>query len=104
MAIRKHAPLTSPKIKNLAAKALASPSRLTTEETRELAGSVLAHIENSVEQKVETAQKKTSKPAPTPASASKPVAKKAAAKKPASKKPAVKKTAGNDIEEPSKEG
>ncbi len=39
------APLTAPKIKKLAAKALKSPSMLTTAETRELGGSVLAHIE-----------------------------------------------------------
>jgi hypothetical protein len=39
------APLTSPKLKKLAAKALSAPSTLTTEETRELGGSVMAHIE-----------------------------------------------------------
>jgi hypothetical protein len=39
------APLTSPKIKKLAVKAFKSPSMLTTEETRELGGSVLAHIQ-----------------------------------------------------------
>jgi hypothetical protein len=36
--------ITSPKIKKLAAKAAKSPSMLTTEETRELGASVLAHL------------------------------------------------------------
>lgn len=36
--------ITSPKIKKLAAKAASSPSRLTTEETRELGTSVMAHL------------------------------------------------------------
>jgi hypothetical protein len=38
-------PLTSRKIKKLAEKAFKSPSMLTTEETRELGGSVLAHLQ-----------------------------------------------------------
>jgi hypothetical protein len=38
------AAITSPKIKKLAAKALKSPSMLTTAETRELGASVMAHI------------------------------------------------------------
>jgi hypothetical protein len=38
------AAITSPKIKKLAAKAAKSPSMLTTEETRELGASVLAHL------------------------------------------------------------
>lgn len=58
-------PITSPKIKKLAAKALKSPSMLTTEETRELGESVMAHIEPR-----EPAPKKTSA-APTKASAKK---------------------------------
>jgi hypothetical protein len=37
------APITSPKIKKLAQKALKSPSMLTTEETRELGAPVMAH-------------------------------------------------------------
>ena len=36
--------LTSPKIKRIAGKGLSAPSTLTTEEIRELAGSVEAHI------------------------------------------------------------
>ncbi len=36
--------ITSPKIKKLAAKALKPPSMLTTEETRELGASVMAHL------------------------------------------------------------
>lgn len=39
------APLTSPKIKRLAGEALKHPSTMSAEELRELAGSVLAHIE-----------------------------------------------------------
>ena len=38
------AAITSPKIKKLAVKAAKSPSMLTTEETRELGASVLAHL------------------------------------------------------------
>jgi len=38
------AAISSPKIKKLAQKALKSPSMLTTEETRELGASVVAHI------------------------------------------------------------
>jgi hypothetical protein len=38
------AAITSPKIKKLAAKAVKSPSMLTTEETRELGASVTAHL------------------------------------------------------------
>jgi hypothetical protein len=36
--------ITSPKIKKLAAKAVKAPSMLTTEETRELGASVMAHL------------------------------------------------------------
>jgi len=43
------AAITSPKIKKLAAKAAKSPSMLTTEETRELGASVLAHLSPSKE-------------------------------------------------------
>jgi hypothetical protein len=54
-------PLTAQKIKKLAAKALKSPSMLTTEETRELGGSVLAHIEpRGVPAKKTAANKKAS--------------------------------------------
>jgi hypothetical protein len=38
------AAITSPKVKKLAQKALKSPSMLTTEETRELGASVMAHL------------------------------------------------------------
>jgi hypothetical protein len=38
------AAITSPKIKKFAAKAAQSPSMLTTEETRELGASVMAHL------------------------------------------------------------
>ena len=38
------AAITSPKVKKLAQKALKSPSVLTTEETRELGASVMAHL------------------------------------------------------------
>ena len=39
------APLTSRKIKQLAGEGLRAPSTLSTAEIRELAGSVMAHIE-----------------------------------------------------------
>lgn len=42
---RPPASITSPKIKKLASKGLKAPSTLTTAETRELAGSVMEHIE-----------------------------------------------------------
>ena len=42
-------PLTSPRIKKLAARAPAAPSMLSTAETRELGASVMAHIEPRVE-------------------------------------------------------
>lgn len=42
---RPPAPITSPKIKHLAGEGLQRPSTLTAEQVRELAGSVLAHIE-----------------------------------------------------------
>ena len=38
-------PLTSPRIKQLAGRGLEAPSQLSTKQVRELAGSVLAHIE-----------------------------------------------------------
>ena len=38
-------PITAPKIKRLAAEALAHPSKMTTAQIRELGGSVMAHIE-----------------------------------------------------------
>jgi hypothetical protein len=38
-------PLTSPKIKHLAGEGLERPSKLTTAQIRELAASVMAHIE-----------------------------------------------------------
>ncbi len=38
-------PLTSRKIKQLAGEGLRAPSTLSTEQIRELAGSVMAHIE-----------------------------------------------------------
>lgn len=38
-------PITAPKIKKLAAKALEKPSTLTTAETQELGASVMRHIE-----------------------------------------------------------
>lgn len=42
---RPPAPLTSPKIKHLAGEGLERPSMLTTKQVRELAASVMAHIE-----------------------------------------------------------
>jgi hypothetical protein len=42
---RPPAPITSPKIKYLAGEGLQRPSMLTADQVRELAGSVLAHIE-----------------------------------------------------------
>jgi hypothetical protein len=42
---RPPAPLTGTKIKKLAAEALAHPSMMSTEQIRELGGSVMAHIE-----------------------------------------------------------
>jgi hypothetical protein len=39
------APITSPKIKHIAGRGLEAPSQLSTKQVRELAGSVLAHIE-----------------------------------------------------------
>jgi hypothetical protein len=39
------APITSPKIKHIAGRGLEAPSTLTTKQVRELAGSVLSHIE-----------------------------------------------------------
>jgi hypothetical protein len=41
---KKTSSLTSPKIKKLAGKGLKAPSTLTTNETQELAGSVMEHI------------------------------------------------------------
>jgi len=41
------AAITSLKVKKLAQKALKSPSMLTTEETRELGASVMAHLSPS---------------------------------------------------------
>lgn len=38
-------PLTSPRIKHIAGKGLEAPSTLNTKQVRELAGSVMAHIE-----------------------------------------------------------
>ncbi len=51
--------ITSPKIKKLAAKAVKSPSMLTTEETRELGASVMAHLSPAKEEPP-VAGKKTS--------------------------------------------
>lgn len=45
------APITSPKIKHIAGKGLEAPSTLTTKQVRELAGSVMAHIEPRGNQK-----------------------------------------------------
>src|SRR5665213_733439 len=42
---RPPAPITSPKIRHLAGEGLERPSTLTTKEVRELAASVMAHIE-----------------------------------------------------------
>jgi hypothetical protein len=38
-------PITSPKIKHIAGEALQRPSTVPTEQVRELAASVMAHIE-----------------------------------------------------------
>jgi hypothetical protein len=37
--------ITSPRIRSLAGKGLSAPSTLTTDEVRELCGSVMEHIE-----------------------------------------------------------
>ena len=54
-------PLTSPKIKKLAARALAAPSMLSTAETRELAASVMAHIEPRAESEAKAGPAKPAK-------------------------------------------
>jgi len=61
------AALTSPKIKKLAAKALKSPSMLTTEETRTLGASVMAFL-SPPEAPVVTAPKKAVKKSPAKSS------------------------------------
>jgi hypothetical protein len=55
------AAITSPKIKKLAAKAAKSPSMLTTEETRELGASVLAHLSPAKEVSAVPAKKTAAK-------------------------------------------
>jgi hypothetical protein len=56
--------ITSPKIKKLAAKALKSPSMLTTAETRELGASVMAHISPPKEAPPVAAKKTPAKKSP----------------------------------------
>jgi hypothetical protein len=58
------AAITSPKIKKLAAKASKSPSMLTTEETRELGASVLAHLSPPKETSPVVAKKTPAKKSP----------------------------------------
>jgi hypothetical protein len=76
------AAITSPKIKKLAAKALKSPSMLTTAETRELGASIMAHLSPPKEGTAVPAKKTTARNAPpTKAVAKKAVAKKVSAKR-----------------------
>jgi hypothetical protein len=56
--------ITSLKIKKLAAKALKSPSMLTTAEIRELGASVMAHISPPKESAPVAAKKKPAKKSP----------------------------------------
>lgn len=56
--------ITSPKIKKLAAKAVQSPSMLTTEETRELGTSVLAHLSPAKEDSSVPVKKASAKKPP----------------------------------------
>lgn len=42
---RPPAPITSTRVKHLAGEGLKRPSQLSTKQVRELAGSVLAHVE-----------------------------------------------------------
>jgi hypothetical protein len=44
MAKKLHPPITSDRVKHLAGEGLEAPSRLSTKQVRELAGSVLRHI------------------------------------------------------------
>jgi hypothetical protein len=55
------AAITSPKIKLLAAKAVKSPSMLTTEETRKLGASVIAHLSPAKEESSVAAKKTAAK-------------------------------------------
>jgi hypothetical protein len=58
------AAITSPKIKKLAAKAVKSPSMLTTEETRELRASVMAHLSPAKEESSVPGKKTAAKKSP----------------------------------------
>ncbi len=58
------AAITSPKIKKLAAKAVKSPSMLTTEETRELGASVMAHLSPAKEESSVAVKKTIAKKSP----------------------------------------
>jgi hypothetical protein len=58
------AAITSPKIKKLAAKAVKSPSMLTTEETRELGASVMAHLSPAKEESSVLGKKTAAKKSP----------------------------------------
>jgi hypothetical protein len=58
------AAITSPKIKKLAAKAVKSPSMLTTEETRELGASVMAHLSPANEDSSIALKKTSAKKSP----------------------------------------
>jgi hypothetical protein len=58
------AAITSPKIKKLAAKAVKSPSMLTTEETRELGASVMAHLSPAKEESSVAGKKTAAKKSP----------------------------------------
>jgi hypothetical protein len=55
---RAPAPMTGTKIKHLASEAMTRPSMLTTEQIRELGGSVMAHIEPRKNNKGKPASKK----------------------------------------------
>jgi hypothetical protein len=44
-----HAPITSDRIKHLAGLGLEDPTKLSVDEVRELCGSVLAHINRTVD-------------------------------------------------------
>jgi hypothetical protein len=58
------AAITSPKLKKLAAKAMQSPSMLTTVETRELGASVLAYVSPPKDVSAVPAEKAAAKKVP----------------------------------------
>lgn len=83
------AAINSPKLKKLAQKALKSPSMLTTEETRELGASVMAHITPPVDASFVPAKKSSIRKS---SPAGKSPAKKSPAKKTSAKKSPAKRS------------